>query len=382
MKTIRIACVLILTFLVGVSCSKSGLKALESGEYYNAVIQAVDKLKKDSDNSKALEVLPKAYKYASEDLLKDISNARKSNAQFKYERVVNDYKKLNDLHDKIVTCVPCRNIVEPDAYFSELESATLNAADERYSFANNLLNKGTIESARAAFQNFDILLAYAPNYKDAREKLDESLFSGSYHVVLEPPVVNSKLYQYSNEFFVSKIDEFLQKNKRLNKFIIFYQSEEAKQLKLNPDHVVRLEFIDFVVGETFIKSEKEKVTSKDSVKVGEAKIAGKKVDVWGLVDATVIKNVKTVRSRGILSMEIYDYKTKKNLLREELQGEFLWTNTWSTYNGDERALRPQDIKETKKVEELPPAPQQLFIEFSKPIYDQFTSRIKRFYDSY
>lgn len=382
MKTIRNACALILTFLVSISCSKSGLKALESGEYYNAVIQAVDKLKKDSDNSKALKVLPKAYKYASEDLLKDISNARKSNAQFKYERVVNDYKKLNDLHDKIVTCVPCRNIVEPDAYFSELESAALNAADERYSFANNLLNKGTIESARAAFQNFDILLSYAPNYKNAREKLDESLFSGSYHVVLEPPIVNSKLYQYSNEFFISKIDEFLQKNKRLNKFIIFYQPEEAKQLKLNPDHVVRLEFIDFVVGETFIKSEKEKVTSKDSVKVGEAKIADKIVDVWGLVDATVIKNVKTVRSRGILSMEIYNYKTKKNLLREELPGEFLWINTWATYNGDERALRPQDIKETKKVEELPPAPQQLFIEFSKPIYDQFTSRIKRFYDSY
>jgi hypothetical protein len=37
---------------------------------------------------------------------------------------------------------------------------------------------------------------------------------------------------------------------------------------------------------------------------------------------------------------------------------------------------------TKKREEVPPAPQQLFIEFSKPIYDQFTRSIRRFYDDY
>ncbi|MBK6977364.1 MAG: hypothetical protein IPH28_09930 [Cytophagaceae bacterium] len=87
-------------------------------------------------------------------------------------------------------------------------------------------------------------------------------------------------------------------------------------------------------------------------------------------------------SRGLLSMEIYDYRTNKTLLREQLPGEFVWTNKWSSFNGDERALTKEELNESRMKEELPPPPQQLLIEFCKPIYDQFTSRVKRFYDKY
>ncbi|MBP6618725.1 MAG: hypothetical protein KA188_00645, partial [Leadbetterella sp.] len=68
---------LVLLFpVVMLSCSKSGKKALESGEYYQAALQSIEKLRKDSDNDKSLEVLPNAYKLAQEDLLRDISRAK------------------------------------------------------------------------------------------------------------------------------------------------------------------------------------------------------------------------------------------------------------------------------------------------------------------
>lgn len=374
---------LVLLFsVVMLSCSKSGKKALESGEYYQAALQSIEKLKKDSDNDKSLEVLPNAYKLAQEDLLRDISRAKMANQQFKYERVVDNYAKLNELHDRIEKCNACRKIVSPDSYFREYEDAVEMAATERYDYADALLRRGTIESGRTAFESFNELIRYAPNYKDVNSKAEEALFLGSFHVVVEQPGINSKMYQYSNDFFRGKIDEFLQTNRRLNKFIRFYQPAEAKQLKLNPDHVVRLEFIEFVVGETNLKSEKVNVTSNDSVKTGSAKINGKNVDVYGLVNATVTRFHKSVRSRGLLSMEIYDYKSKKVLLRDELPGEFIWDNKWASYNGDERALSKLDLEAVKFKEQMPPPPQQMFIEFCKPIYDQFSSRIKRFYDKY
>jgi tetratricopeptide (TPR) repeat protein len=374
---------LVLLFpVVMLSCSKSGKKALESGEYYQAALQSIEKLRKDSDNDKSLEVLPNAYKLAQEDLLRDISRAKMANQQFKYERVVDDYAKLNELHDRIEKCNACRKIVSPDSYFREYEDAVELAATERYDYADALLRRGTIESGRTAFESFNELIRYAPNYKDVGAKAEEALFLGSYHVVVEQPGINSKMYQYSNDFFRGKIDEFLQTNRRLNKFIRFYQPAEAKQLKLNPDHVVRLEFIEFVVGETNLKSEKVNVTSKDSVRTGTAKIDGKNLDVYGLVNATVTRFHKSVRSRGLLSMEIYDYKSKKVLLRDELPGEFIWDNKWASFNGDERALSKLDLEAVKFKEQMPPPPQQMFIEFCKPIYDQFSTRIKRFYDKY
>ncbi len=168
----------------------------------------------------------------------------------------------------------------------------------------------------------------------------------------------------------------------MNKFIRFYSPEEAKTVKLTPDQVVRLEFIDFVVGETNIQTDRQTVTSKDSVKTGEANVNGKKVPVYGKVNAQIAKSRKAVRSRGILSLEIYDFQTNKVLSREEIPGEYTWVNEWASFNGDERALTNVELNMTKNREQLPPPPQQLFIEFTKPIYDQVTSRIKRFYEKY
>jgi hypothetical protein len=168
----------------------------------------------------------------------------------------------------------------------------------------------------------------------------------------------------------------------MNKFIRFYSPEEAKTVKLRPDHIVRLEIIDFVVGETNIQTDRQTVTSRDSVKTGEVTINGKKVPVYGKVKAQIVKSHKAVRSRGLLSMEVFDYRTNKVLSREEIPGEYTWVNEWASFNGDERALTNDELNLTRNREQLPPPPQQLFIEFTKPIYDQVTSRIRRFYDKY
>jgi hypothetical protein len=367
-----------------ISCSKSGTKALEKGNYYEAVLQSVDKLKKDSDNSKALEVLPTAYRNAQEDFMRDIARARNANQQFRWETILDYYNKLNKMQESIERCTACRRIVSPQTYFQETEEARDNAAAERYVLGDDILrrNKLSKPDARVAFNHFEQISIFAPNYKDARNRMEEALNLGSVHVVVEQPKVNSRLYQYSNEYFQGKVEEFLRTNRRINKFIRFYSPEEAKTVRVKPDQVVRLEIIDFVVGETNIATDRQNVTSRDSVKTGEATVNGKKVSVYGKVAATIIKSRKAVRSRGLLSMEIFDYQTNKTLSREEIPGEFTWVNEWASFNGDERALTTSELNMTRNREQLPPPPQQLFIEFTKPIYDQVTSRIRRFYDKY
>ncbi|RYU95372.1 hypothetical protein [Emticicia agri] len=369
------------------ACSKSGTKAFEKGNFYDAVMQSAEKLKKVSDNSKSAAVLPEAYRNARNEFLRDIERARNANQQFRWEAILDYYAKLNNMQNAIDQCTACRRLVSPQSYFREEEEARDNAAAERYALGTDLMRArpGTLpsrESARTAYGHFERIASFAPNYKDVQNRMEEALNAGSYHVVLEQPKINSRLFQYSNEYFQGRIDEFLRTNRRMNKFIRFYSPQEAKSAKLNPDQVVRLEFIDFVVGETNVTNDRVTVESKDSVKTGEATVNGKKVPVYGKVKANLVRSHKAVRSRGILSLEIYDYQTNKVLSREEIPGEFVWVNDWATYNGDERALSQADRTLALRREQLPPAPQQLFIEFTKPIYDQVTSRIKRFYDRY
>jgi len=366
------------------SCSRSGTKALEKGNYYEAVLQSVDKLRKDSNNSKASDVLANAYRNAQEEFTRDIARTRNANQQFRWEAILEYYNKLNKMQEVIERCTACRRIVSPQTYFQETEEACENAADERYVLGEDILSRKKISKldARIAFDHFEQITIFAPNYKDARNRMEEALDLGSVHVILEQPKVNSRLYQYSNEYFQEKVEEFLRTNRRINKFIRFYSPKEAKTVRLKPDQVVRLEIIDFVVGETNVSTDRQNVMSRDSVKTGEATVNGKKVPVYDKVTATIIKSRKVVRSRGLLSMEIFDYQTNKTLSREEIPGEFTWVNEWASFNGDERALTTSELNMTRNREQLPPPPQQLFIEFSKPIYEQVTSRIRRFYDKY
>ena len=65
-----------------------------------------------------------------------------------------------------------------------------------------------------------------------------------------------------------------------------------------------------------------------------------------------------------------------------MPGEFVWISEWATFNGDERALSPEQIQWSKQKEQVPPSNQELFIEFTRPIYDQVTAKIKEFYKGY
>ena len=91
---------------------------------------------------------------------------------------------------------------------------------------------------------------------------------------------------------------------------------------------------------------------------------------------------KTVISTGLLDFKIIDPNTDVVLTQEKFPGTYNWFCEWGYFNGDERALS----KEQKKILGLkqlnPPLPQDLFIEFTKPIYDQLAGKIRAFYANY
>jgi hypothetical protein len=364
------------------SCAKSGKKALKRGDYYTATLQAVDKLNRGADNSKSANVLAQAYKYAVTDLDRKINADKQITQPFKWERVVDDYLKLNTMYSKIAACAACSKIVNSKAFFEEEDEAIGLAAKERYGHALMQLEKQTLESGRQSYESFEKLISYAPDYMDSNEKMEEALNLGSVHVVIEQPRLNARLYDYSYGYFQNQVEDYLTSNREFNKFVCFYRPSEAENIQLKPDHLVRLEFIDFVVGQTRVYSKEKQVTSEDSVKTGTVKVEGKNVDVYGTVTARIIENRKQVHSHGVMLMQVVDYQSKKVLLTRELPGEFDWFNEWLTYNGDERALTKEQIRQARNQEQLPPPPQQLFIEFCKPIYNQFTNEISRFYRKY
>lgn len=372
-------------FLVGLAiltcnaCS-SGKKALQNGDYDQAVYTAINRLKSKPNKSKAVETLKAGYDFALDRHLDKIKDIKLSDDVFKWERIVTEYQAINNLAYAIGDCPACLSII-PDApkYVAEASDAKYFAAEARYKQGVKLLEKKNKPDARDAYYNFEKAEQYYPDFKDAKTKMDDAYWAAVIRVRVEPVQVNSRLYKLSNEYFQNKIDEYL-KNYERKSFVKFYSPEEAMLVKLQFDQVLQLNFDDFVVGQTYIKERIEEI-KRENVKIGETRDSARKI-IYGTVSGKLTTFEKTISSSGLLDFRIIDLATNKVVNQDKMPGTYLWMDTWGAYRGDERALTENDKVLLNRRESRPPAPQELFLAFTKPIYDQLTQRVSRFYRRY
>ncbi|UII30874.1 hypothetical protein LVD17_21505 [Fulvivirga ulvae] len=372
---------LLLTPLLLTDCT-SGKKAFEQGDYYEAVLKAVNRLRQKPDHKKSRETLRRGYPLALETIEQSAANSLASNAPFKYRDALRRYQQVNVMYEEIRRSPGALRVIHnPKNYYDKLPELKERAASESYEAAMIALNRETREDAKKAYFLFIDVQEYVPGYKDVQNKIEEAHFMATLKVVVEQIPVHSR-FRLSAAFFQDKIEEYLHSQFRSNQFVRFYTPREAEKEQLPfVDQYLRLEFDEFTVGETHVIKEIE-TYSKDSVKVGTVVIEGEKVDAYGTVTAKLTTWRKEVISKGIVSMRVFDAQSDAVLTHRKFNGEFVWFSKWGTFSGDERALSDEQIKICNNSEVPPPPPQDLFIEFTKPIYDQLTSAVNSFYSRY
>lgn len=367
--------------LLLMSCS-SGKKALERGDYYNATLQAVNRLRNNPNSQKALNAVRDGYPMAIDYFRKRIDNTISSNNNFKYSEVVGYYENMNRLSDEVNRCPAAIKVLSPVDYFtSELAQARKLAADEQYNagLKNEQLN--TRLSWKDAWFNYQQADRFSPGYKDVKSRMIEAKYNATWKVIVEQIPVTRK-YQLTSDFFLNQIIENLMRY-RPNEFVEFYSPQSAAKEGLrNPDQLLRMNFDDFVVGQVYDK-ETVRELSRDSVEVGTVTLSdGKKVKAYNTVKAKLTVNRRELISKGVLDVSIIDLQRKNVVSQRKFPGEFVWFIEWGSFNGDERALNENQLAMCKRKPLPPPGPQDLFIEFTKPIFSQVTPFLKSFYQQY
>lgn len=374
---ITLVSLIMLVSAVNFGC-RSSKKALEHGNYYEACVLAVQKLRSSPDNKKAGESLKQAYPLLLQTTKLNINNTQALNTPNKHRTIYNEYVNLNNVYQNILTCPSALRIIPtPQSFMNEQNEAKKQAFNELIAEADGILEEGTHASARRAFFLYGEALAFDPNNSIAKDRQAIALDKAIVRVVLEQiPVVRT--YNLSGAFFFDQIFTSLN-NDRRNQFLEFYRPEEAEQLQLVPDHVIRMAFDDFVVGQS--QTNKSIIdVSKDSVVVGSVKMPdGSTQDVYNTITARFTRNKRTVESKGILSIQITDFSTKQLLSHEKFEGVYVWENTWGSYRGDSRALTEGQLKICDNEPTTPPDTQDLFLEFTKPIFTNASNFLIQFY---
>ncbi len=419
------------------SCSSSK-KSFESGNYYNSVMQSVNKLRKSPNNKKSAEILSQAYPMAVDFYMNEVNRMKDSQDRFKNGKIVDAYKMLNNMHDEIRRSPAALQVIpNPEDFYNQLKYHTREAASERYTAGEEALAMGNRPYAIQAYEHFIQADLYQPGYLDVKNKIDEARYFATLKVLVEQVPVPSMQAGLSAQFFQDQIEQFLF-NYQDNEFIRFYSTKD-ENLK-EPDQILVFQFDDFVVGqvnnqERIIEATKDSVVlakipkssvetqtkveqkvaichsppgnpdNKQTIEVGVSALQAhinhgdeigpcdgspappqnvnvpkeEYINVYGTVKAKFRENTRQVVSRGLLSMRIMDAKSNTVVLHDKFPGEFVWINQWGSFNGDERALTNEQLNIANQQPMQPPPPQNLFIEFCKPIYGQVTSKVRGYY---
>lgn len=365
----------IAVFFIGCATGKN---AFEKGDYETALDRAINRLQSNPSNQKAQDVLMEGYKIASQFHLRRIQQLKKSADSFKWERIYNEYTSLNKYYRDIQRCPACLDLVNPKEFLVEQENAAFNAAQVQVDLGIESLNLNTIQSGRQAFGHFEMALRYDRNIQNIDSLLTAARNMGTVKVLVEPIPIHSRNLELTNEFFVNRMYEFLDGFSR-DRFVHFFSQTDMDAYQLDPDHVLSMEFDDFVLGQTLIETETVEI-KKDSVIVGQYKDdEGISHDVYGSVKADYTTYRKTLASSGLLNLEVRDAYSGQVLVQRKLGGEDVWQYEWASFNGDERALTREEIRKAKRKEVPPPMPQELFGIFIEGIYDQAFDQIRSLY---
>jgi len=367
--------------LLLLSCS-SGKKAFERGDYFNATLQAVNRLRSNPNSEKALQAVKDSYPMSLTWFQGKIDDALSTNSPFKYSEVVDYYEKMNRLSDEISRCPAALNIFPKVNYFTgELEQTRKLAAEEQYQagLVNEKINSRL--AWKDAYFNFKQVDRFAPGYKDVKRRLDEAKYNATIKVIVEQIPV-PRAYQLTSDFFLRQMIENLMRY-RPNEFVEYYSPESADKAKINnPDQLLKMSFDDFVIGQVYDKESVHEVT-RDSVEVGTVTLAdGKKMKAYNTVRAKLKINHRELISNGVLDVTIIDLLQNNVISQRKFPGQFVWSMEWGSFNGDERALNDKQFAMCKRKPSPPPGPQDLFIEFTKPIFNQVTPFLKSFYQKY
>ncbi len=190
MKNLNHLSVLVLIVFLISACA-SPKKALNRGDYDEAVSLSVKKLKKNPKKVKYIPILKEAYRLGNQVDLDRINFLKKTGEPNVWAEVLENYNKLKRRQDK-VRILPSSVLSKINYhhvdYVDEIVSAKRKAAEYYYAHGVALLKKGTKYAAREAYADFRMVSTYYKDYKDVKELEDEAYYKG----------VNFVLFQIKN----------------------------------------------------------------------------------------------------------------------------------------------------------------------------------------
>ncbi len=352
--TRQLLTLVLISFLVACSTKKEVEKAVNTGNYDQAINTALKTLRTNKDAKRKREVvlmLQDAY-YKVEDRDRNtIEHLKKDNNPELYREIYERYLDLEARQEAIKPLLPLYvNGKEIAFRFSNYSNAIIesreNLSDHLYETGITLLESDNKFTIREAYSTLEYLDRINPNYEKTRELLDEAHQRGTDYILVS---INNE----TEQVIPNRLEEDLLNfdTYGLNKFWSVYHVNKTndvnydyamhlnlKRINISPERINERQLIrekEIVDGWKY-QYDTDGNVAKDSL--------GKDIKVDKIVKVKCrLLEVRQIKSSQVIADVAYLDLTSKQLLDSfPIDSEFVFENVFANIRGDKRALNKKE----------------------------------------
>lgn len=347
---------LIVTLSLCIACSgrKEVEKAVNSGNYDQAITTALKKLRTNKDSKRKREVvlmLQDAFYKVEDRDLSAIEHLKKDKNPELYREIYERYLDLDARQEAIKPILPLFvNGKEITFNFNNYSNAILESreklSDYLYEKGIELLESDNKATIREAYNTLDYLENINPNYEDTRELLNEAHQRGTNYILVSINNNTQQIIPTRLEDDLLNFDTY-----GLNKFWSVYHANKnneisydyamhlnLKQINISPEQIKEREFLR----EKDVKDGWEYQLDSTGNVVKDSLGNDIKVDKIINIKCRLLETIQTKSSQVIADVIYIDLLTNELLDTFTIDSEFIFEHFFARYRGDKRALTKDD----------------------------------------
>src|SRR5215217_8013240 len=155
------------------SSCKTASKAYNKGDYADAIELGITKLQKDPSDAETCDLVKSAYTYAVNLSESNIRNLSGSAGDDRYEAILREYNRLQDLYETIHLSPATASVINPTNYSDHVQTYSTKAAEVYLATADKWMEQGTKRAYREAYDAYNRALRYQ-NTADNKRRRDEA----------------------------------------------------------------------------------------------------------------------------------------------------------------------------------------------------------------
>ncbi|WP_121354391.1 hypothetical protein [Flavisolibacter nicotianae] len=358
---------------------KTASKAYNKGDYADAIELGIKKLQKDPSDADTRELVKSAYSYAVNQSEASIRNLSAGNEESRYEAILREYDRLQDLYETIQQSPAAAGFIRPTNYGDYVQTYRGKAADVHLANADKWMEQRTKQAYREAYNEYNRAYRYR-NTTDVKQKRDQA-YDLAVTKILVVPIQNYGGYSYHTNYQLQQFQNEVMRTLAYNindNFVRFYSEWDMHGKNFEPDQVLEMNLGRIRIGQPYDEQSSREV-SKQVVAKETVYKADSVVKEYATVRARITNTRRTLVSEGELYLTIRDTRGRI-LWNDRFTGQHRWQTEFATYTGDERALSDNDRSQlNRNTNNNPPREEEIMNELYRQIQLDLSSRLRGYF---